>query len=723
MRLLPPELEQTERFNMDPLWGAVVRGDYKGFKEVKNREKEAYMMRFGKDILMQTGPEGETLLRVALLMNSPRHNKIARYLIRKRPDLLHQIYEGSNYAGEHCAHLLVVHRNVELLKEFVNRGADVHNARATGEFFKPSGVIYFGETTLGLAAVMGFPEVVKYLIETVQMDPNLRDHEGNTVLHVLAFWGYFNDTKARNPNDPAYRSDVEVGGIYAYLLAHGADDAIVNSAGMTPLQLAVARGHAEMVHAMLRNKREMVWSWGKASAYLYDLTEIDSFLDPFTMAHAKGALELAIELKKQDVLSIPIFQRILEAKWVMYGRNMYYFTVVRSILYYVLLSTVIALVPNGADYYLDNVPNASRLDFFTTGWVGIIRLLLEGGLVFCNLFTLLEEITQLKRLGVRKYWTGLSSTESIFQLVNIMLVGGIAIFRFANLSDLENMFLGIHAVIGWISLLNLTVGHQKMGTIWLILTRVIFEDLPRFLVLLAAVVIGFGQALWLEMAPYANYYLQTLNTADSSNTTASAVGQDIMEETVKQWRFIWAQLILSYDENLLSVYYEKLNMGFHPKMPVCRIGFQKRSQRFHCSPGRLLWILYRVLNTEEAKITERFVARYAKGKRKPPKEWTSHSVMFVYRDDSELPLRMIASANVKSPLYSKNGADSFSQEPWNAALLKKLDGGGQQVMTVARKKKARARGNGPAGGVPGPSQGKRATRSRGLRGRANGEKR
>ncbi|KAI8846982.1 hypothetical protein BC829DRAFT_418811 [Chytridium lagenaria] len=127
------------------------------------------------------------------------------------------------------------------------------------------------------------------------------------------------------------KSHSTLGGIYLYLRDAGADDTLANGVGMTPLQVAVARGHTEMVNAMMNTRRETLWVYGKASAFLYDLSEVDTFVDPVTMGHAKGALEIAIKQKNRDVLNLPLFQRILEAKWISYGRAMFTFNVFRSI--------------------------------------------------------------------------------------------------------------------------------------------------------------------------------------------------------------------------------------------------------------------------------------------------------------------------------------------------------------------------------------------------------
>jgi transposase len=46
-----------------------------------------------------------------------------------------------------------------------------------------------------------------------------------------------------------------------------------------------------------------------------------------------------------------------------------------------------------------------------------------------------------------------------------------------------------------------------------------------------------------------------------------------MGDTEKQWRLIWAELIMKMDDSLLSRHYTKFYKGLTSTMPVCRIGF------------------------------------------------------------------------------------------------------------------------------------------------------
>ncbi|KAJ3191912.1 hypothetical protein HDU67_005680 [Dinochytrium kinnereticum] len=86
----PPEVKQNDAVNKDGTLSAIVwnpNADLQKFISARENLKEDYRKKFNRNILDETGPEGETLLHIALLMNSPEHDKIAEWLMRKRPKL------------------------------------------------------------------------------------------------------------------------------------------------------------------------------------------------------------------------------------------------------------------------------------------------------------------------------------------------------------------------------------------------------------------------------------------------------------------------------------------------------------------------------------------------------------------------------------------------------------------------------------------------------------
>ena len=86
-------------------------------------------------------------------------------------------------------------------------------------------------TPLQLASMLGHVEVMKVIIEQGNVDPNERNSNQITPLHIAAVNGQLQAVKV--------------------LLEHGADPQATDNGGWTPLTVAIARKHEEMIQALL----------------------------------------------------------------------------------------------------------------------------------------------------------------------------------------------------------------------------------------------------------------------------------------------------------------------------------------------------------------------------------------------------------------------------------------------------------------------------------------
>ncbi len=123
---------------------------------------------------------------------------------------LNQIYE---YEGSPL-HVAVKEGDIELVKHFLEKGANVNIQGA------------FGETPLHIAVDRGYESIVKLLLEN-GADPNIQSNEGNTPLHLAVI---------ASSADIAYE-----------LVKAGADKSIKNKAGKTPLDLAKELNDEKMI--------------------------------------------------------------------------------------------------------------------------------------------------------------------------------------------------------------------------------------------------------------------------------------------------------------------------------------------------------------------------------------------------------------------------------------------------------------------------------------------
>ncbi|KAJ3108655.1 hypothetical protein HDU97_000511 [Phlyctochytrium planicorne] len=785
-----------------------------------NTHNKEFERRFGYHMLFERASEGESILHFALLR---KQLDIVEYLLECEDvigDLVNLTYEGGQYWGEHAAHIAVVvfGDDPTWLKRLVNAGADVHTPRAIGSFFQINGPLYMGETILAFAACMNHHRIVTYLIEDVKVDPNILDHHGNNVLHVLAHWGDYSKVapvsredaealaKPANNSSALYLEGVEkhywsnvdqttspcddaeeeeedsdkkkpdphVTQMYYYLakmkhevrsqeefwalseddkksylsdLAYKADDTLSNVEGLTPFIVAVQHKRFELVQAILKFKATINWEYGPVRQERHCLSEIDTFVQRETMNHRKGALEIAISNKDIKIVNLPIFLKLLEAKWKLYGSTIFYSRLTVSFIYLVLLSAAIALLPNNINFYsripgddknLTTTSNPTRLNYFDLrnctidktsplvlpdgseeacgfSLIPIIRFIVEIFLVFSNLLAMFREGVEISS-SKSMYFRGFGALENLFQWLNILVFFSVVVFRFLpyGWADVyENTFLGIAAISGWISLLYFSKGSRRLGPLVTIFFRIILTDLITFVFLIAVFVIGFSEALYLQMAPVADYadkkgsdnvgladwrwlgggfvwgvrYVFGQGSYDDLRTTDAYAFTLILflvavlsitilllnvfiamlnntfalvyAESEKQWRMSWANLIMEMDEKILAQY----KQSPRKRPPITRIGIprkativkpEKRIKEDQSKEDALTGTtaVTEVVDTEPTKKDH---------KKDSAKKWSGYIYDFVleFKSGQDRPIRMFATFDETSPLFEDTSVSNL----------------------------------------------------------------
>lgn len=117
------------------------------------------------------------------------------------------------------------------------------------------GYVYWGEYPLSFAACLGQEECYR-LVLARGADPDSRDTNGNTVLHMLVIY------EKLTTFDMAY----EVGSSLA----------IRNCLNLTPLTLAAKLGRVEMFFHIMNIEREIYWQLGSITCAAYPLSQIDT---------------------------------------------------------------------------------------------------------------------------------------------------------------------------------------------------------------------------------------------------------------------------------------------------------------------------------------------------------------------------------------------------------------------------------------------------------------
>ncbi|KAJ3027724.1 UNVERIFIED_CONTAM: hypothetical protein HDU68_003256 [Siphonaria sp. JEL0065] len=427
------------------------------------------------------------------------------------------------------------------------------------------GSMFMGETVLAFAAVMGHHRIVDYLIHDVGVDPNMVDYNGNNVLHVLSWYGYvdnkrgidlpralsqFNSTDAvedtvsdTNPElsldialeeeeekeDKVLIKEIVEGDIYHQLESgirparfcqpaerdhtetileheyhpHRVDDTQSNADRMTPLILAVERSQSRMVEAILKYKSRTIWTYGSTRKVRVSLSELDTYNDTSTMNHSEGALAIAIRNKNVEILNIPAFYALLDSKWNLYAKRIFHYRFWVNVIYMAVFSLSLSLVPNGQSY-LDPTSMSTERLFYYTWPVGVketVRCICEIILLLSNVF-LFSELTKQVFLLKGKLFTGFSRHHTIIKYGNFLLFAAIVALRSLRWNQLESIAMTLYATLGWLQILYYFRGFRELGPLSMVFTKIIQNDVYKFLMVAGIVLAGFGSALWLQMSPY-----------------------------------------------------------------------------------------------------------------------------------------------------------------------------------------------------------------------------
>ncbi|XP_053305982.1 transient receptor potential cation channel subfamily V member 5-like [Spea bombifrons] len=437
----------------------------------------------------QRGAVGETALHLAVLYDNVEAVKV---LLEEAPDLVNQPMASELYEGQTALHIAVMRQNVAIAQELIDKGADVSTARAVGTFFKlkPTNSFYYGEHVLSFAACVGNAELVRLLLRH-GADPEAKDSLGNTVLHILAF----------QPHKMAACQMYDL--ILAYhkeKVGPGLED-ICNNDGLTPLKMAAGEGNTVMFQHLVQKRRQIQWTFGPISCYLYDLTEIDTWGDP------KSVLNLVVSGEKKEarrILDLSPVKELVNRKWQRFGRPYFWSLAVLYILYMACVS--FCCVNRPLKSKTENSTNPRDITIFVQKPLkeaystpeDLARLGGEMISVIGAIIILLLKIPDLLQIKNARYLTqavqGGPFTIIIISFPCLILVT--LILRLTN-TDGEVVPMSMVLVLGWCYVMYFARGFQMLGPFTIMIHKMIFGDLLRFCWLMAVVIFGFATAFYI----------------------------------------------------------------------------------------------------------------------------------------------------------------------------------------------------------------------------------
>uniref|UniRef100_A0A8C6Q932 Transient receptor potential cation channel, subfamily V, member 4 n=1 Tax=Nothobranchius furzeri TaxID=105023 RepID=A0A8C6Q932_NOTFU len=350
---------------------------------------------------------------------------------------------------------------------------------------------YRGELPLSLAACTNQPNIVHYLTENPHKKADLRrqDSRGNTVLHALV---HIADNTKDNTRFLTKMYDMLLVKC-TKLYPDCSLEKILNNDGMSPLMMAAKLGKTGVFQHIIQReiKDEEVrhlsrkfkdWAYGPVYSSLYDLSYVD------TCGEEPSVLEILVynsrNENRHEMLAVEPFNELLRAKWQKFAAATFYISVISYLISMIIFTLVAYFHPTeGTPPY----PYTTSSDYLRMA--GEIVILASGVFFF---------LTNIKEVFLKK-WPEVKSLfmDGSFQLLYFLYSVLIIITAALYLSGVKDYIavMVFALVLGWMNTLYFTRGLKLTGTYSIMIQKILFKDLFRFLLVYFLFMIGYASAL------------------------------------------------------------------------------------------------------------------------------------------------------------------------------------------------------------------------------------
>ncbi|KAM4580935.1 transient receptor potential cation channel subfamily V member 6 [Odontesthes bonariensis] len=441
--------------------------------------------------IFERGALGETALHVAV-MNDNLDAAVA--LMDGAPELINEPMTSELFQGVTPLHIAVVNQNINLVYHLISRGGDAATPRVTGLYFRKriGGLLYCGEHILAFAACAGNEDIINMVIDA-GASTRVQDYRGNTLLHVLVLQP--NKTTACQAIDLIMARDVELDQSVPL-------DMVPNYRGLTPFKLAAKEGNIVAFQHLVNKRRVVQWSLGPLSSHLYDLTEIDSWADNMSV------MELIVGSPRREargILEVTPVRQLVSLKWDLYGKHYFRLLMVLYLLYigtFTLCCVFRPLKDAPENYTKSDMDKTIRVQkAFNESYVTYgdsLRLAGEVISVLGAVVILVLEIPDILRVGARRYFgqTALGGPFHVILISYASLVVLLCVFRACEVQG-EAEVMAVCLVLGWCNVMFFARGFEMLGPYVIMIQKIIFGDLTKFMWLSFIVLIGFSTSLWM----------------------------------------------------------------------------------------------------------------------------------------------------------------------------------------------------------------------------------
>uniref|UniRef100_A0A3Q3AWT2 Transient receptor potential cation channel, subfamily V, member 4 n=1 Tax=Kryptolebias marmoratus TaxID=37003 RepID=A0A3Q3AWT2_KRYMA len=394
------------------------------------------------------------------------------------------------YRGQTALHIAIERRCKQYVQLLVEKGADVH-AQARGRFFQPKdegGYFYFGELPLSLAACTNQPDIVHYLTENPHKKADMRrqDSRGNTVLHALV---HIADNTKDNTRFLTKMYDLLLVKC-AKLFPDCSLETILNNDGMSPLMMAAKLGKIGVFQHIIRReiKDEEVrhlsrkfkdWAYGPVYSSLYDLSSLD------TCGEEPSVLEILVynsrNENRHEMLAVEPINELLRTKWQRFAAVTFYISVFSYLTSMIIFTLVAYYHPTeGTPPY----PYTTTSDYLRM--TGEIVILASGIFFF---LTNIKEVFLKKCHDIKSLFMD-GSFQLLYSIYSVLIIITAALYLSGIKAYVSVMVFAL--VLGWMNTLYFTRGLKLTGTYSIMIQKILFKDLFRFLLVYVLFMIGYA---------------------------------------------------------------------------------------------------------------------------------------------------------------------------------------------------------------------------------------
>ncbi|XP_068998640.1 transient receptor potential cation channel subfamily V member 6 isoform X2 [Embiotoca jacksoni] len=427
--------------------------------------------------IFERGALGETALHVAVMSDNL---DAAVALMDGAPELINEPMTSELFQGVTPLHITVVNQNINLVHHLISRGADVTTPRVTGLYFRKriGGLLYCGEHILSFATCAGNEDIISMLIDA-GASTRVQDYRGNTLLHILVLQP--NKTIACQAIDLIMARDAELDQSLPL-------DMVPNYRGLTPFKLAAKEGNIVVSRAW--EDSNGFSAPGEQTTYCpvesgaFELSPVRPYGDRLmgrqhvsAGAHCEQPPERGERDPGGDSCEAA-GQSEMEPVW----------------------KTLLQDAPeNYTQSDMDKTIRVQKaLNESYVTYEDNLRLAGEVISVLGAFLILLLEIPDILRVGAKRYFgqTALGGPFHVILIGYACLVVLLCVFRACGVQG-EAEVMAVCLVLGWCNVMFFARGFEMLGPYVIMIQKIIFGDLTKFMWLSFIVLIGFSTSLWM----------------------------------------------------------------------------------------------------------------------------------------------------------------------------------------------------------------------------------